>query len=507
MRLLKEQLALAKHDSARCRILVAMIETENDDEKWPEYNKQLKVVVLRNLNGNKSMQDFYLGYLAQVYNNEGQYFTMLGEHRKAITCNEKSIPIQIKLKDSTNLAISYNNLGLSYKRLNEIKPAAENFEKSIAISRAQKNRANIAMTLNAQARLLQDIGDYPSAIEKLSESIKIQEEINDLRGLSFGLNNMGGIYQAMGDNKISIEYYNRALIVEKKINDVQGYAITLNNLASRLNVTGKREEARRLYWEVIRIMKNKNFFSGLSNSYLNLAHIHSEFKQFDSAFYYLDAAKNLGEELGDKEINFGYYYELSVLYFLKGDCSRAAVAAEKGYALAKELGWPEHLRKISHTAYRSFKQMNKQDKALKYYKEYILYRDSIASIQNKKAAIKSQLKYEFDKRAAADSVRASEEKKVTAAQLKQEKTQRFALYGSLGLVGVFALFMVNRFRVTNKQKKIIELQKQTVEEQKLMVEEKQQEILDSIKYARRIQEALITSEFSINRDLNRLKRN
>ena len=64
--------------------------------------------------------------------------------------------------------------------------------------------------------------------------------------------------------------------------------------------------------------------------------------------------------------------------------------------------------------------------------------------------------------------------------------------------------MVNRFRITNKQKKLIEAQKKIVETQKLIVEEKQQEILDSIYYARRIQRALVTSEFAINKHLKRL---
>ena len=133
-------------------------------------------------------------------------------------------------------------------------------------------------------------------------------------------------------------------------------------------------------------------------------------------------------------------------------------------------------------------------------------RDSLTSETNRKASYKSQLKYEYEKKAAADSVRVAEEKKVTTAQLKQEKTQRFALFGGLGLVGIFALIMVNRFRVTNKQKKLIEEQKKVVEEQKHLVDEKQKEILDSIHYAKRIQTALLPSEKYIDKSFNKLRK-
>jgi hypothetical protein len=72
-------------------------------------------------------------------------------------------------------------------------------------------------------------------------------------------------------------------------------------------------------------------------------------------------------------------------------------------------------------------------------------------------------------------------------------------------VVVFAGFMYNRFRITQKQKRIIEEQKSVVEEQKHLVEEKQKEIVDSIRYAKRIQQALITNEKYIQRNLDKLR--
>ena len=76
---------------------------------------------------------------------------------------------------------------------------------------------------------------------------------------------------------------------------------------------------------------------------------------------------------------------------------------------------------------------------------------------------------------------------------------------------LFGIFMINRFNVIRKQKKLIELQKKEAETQRLIaerrseiIEEKQKEILDSIYYARRIQQALITNEFYIEKELKRL---
>lgn len=97
------------------------------------------------------------------------------------------------------------------------------------------------------------------------------------------------------------------------------------------------------------------------------------------------------------------------------------------------------------------------------------------------------------------------------AEIKAKRNQQYALFGGLLLVIIFSAIMFNRFKITNKQKNIIELkeretqkQNKIITEQKHIVEEKQKEILDSIHYAKRIQTALITSEKYIEKNLNKL---
>jgi hypothetical protein len=140
-------------------------------------------------------------------------------------------------------------------------------------------------------------------------------------------------------------------------------------------------------------------------------------------------------------------------------------------------------------------------------------RDSIESEDAKKAGIKKQFQYQYEKKAAADSVRHAEEQKVknahlTAqqAQLKQERTQRFALYGGLVIVVTFFGFVYNRFKVAQKQKTIIEQQKIAVDVAFSSLEIKNKEILDSIHYAKRIQTALLPGEKYIERSLDKLNK-
>ncbi len=69
----------------------------------------------------------------------------------------------------------------------------------------------------------------------------------------------------------------------------------------------------------------------------------------------------------------------------------------------------------------------------------------------------------------------------------------------------FAVFIFRSLKITRKQKQIIEAQKQEVERQKQKVEQKQKDILDSIRYAKRIQDCMLPREKIIHRNVEKLK--
>lgn len=161
---------------------------------------------------------------------------------------------------------------------------------------------------------------------------------------------------------------------------------------------------------------------------------------------------------------------------------------------------------------RSFEKSRQFDSALFHYDLFITYKDSLTARVNREAQITGEIKFSYQKKVAADSVRDANRERVANAMLEQseatlrnQKIISVALFGGLALIVIFSLYMISRFRIAKRQKKIIELQKKNVEQQKLLTEIKQAEILDSINYAKRIQMALLPNEKYIDRILKKLK--
>jgi uncharacterized membrane protein YvbJ len=84
---------------------------------------------------------------------------------------------------------------------------------------------------------------------------------------------------------------------------------------------------------------------------------------------------------------------------------------------------------------------------------------------------------------------------------EKEKIQMIIAWSSvivLILVIAFAILISNRLKVTRRQKS-------EIERQKVVIEDKQKEILDSLHYAKRIQNSLLSNEKYIDRILKKLK--
>jgi serine phosphatase RsbU (regulator of sigma subunit) len=156
--------------------------------------------------------------------------------------------------------------------------------------------------------------------------------------------------------------------------------------------------------------------------------------------------------------------------------------------LAVEVQSPD-LQSAHHLTYCLILQARKDYKgALDHYYQHKILQDSLYNTEKRKALAEKELAYEFEKKEAHIQLVADKEKEKIHAVAAEEKKQQQLIIMSVGicllLTVIFAGFIFNRFRLTRKQNAIIELQKQ-------QVESKNQEIGESIEYARHLQSAIL----------------
>jgi serine phosphatase RsbU (regulator of sigma subunit) len=129
---------------------------------------------------------------------------------------------------------------------------------------------------------------------------------------------------------------------------------------------------------------------------------------------------------------------------------------------------------------------------------YIVAKDSIGSNKTKQNVIRQEFKYEYEKQHFADSLAFVKEQDMKELQhqnqLEKEQNQRYYLYVGIVFLLLLGSIVLRGYQRKKKDHEIISLQKTEVENQKDIVEEKNQEILDSIIYAKRIQNAILPQD-------------
>lgn len=453
------------------------------------------------------------------YGNLGLVYMAMSKPDKAIEHYEKGLKLAEENKLLLNQSVILGNMGLTYRSLSDHAKAIACYERALQIDRQLENRNGVIRHLTNIAGAYRMKGDFVKALEFQFKALKLAEEAGDKNGQSAILSGIGTVYSQQSEYKRAESYYRRSLALANELNNVYGAGEQLNNIGivymqegdSSLE-KGNREYAKNMfaialenYSRAYDISLQARSLPGQATALGNMGVVYKQTGQYDKAIERELKAIEIYVAMGNKESesiskgNIGTFYTALKKYAV------AEKYLKESLQIAQQISSLNQVKFVHQYLYQLYRAMGSSREALTHYELFIQYRDSLFNMENTRASMQQEMKFAFEKKAAADSVRTAEESKVIRAQLKQEATQRYALYGGLSLVALFAAFMVNRFKVTSRQKKIIEEQKGLVEEQKKAVEEKQKEILDSIHYAKRIQSVLMPSNSFVQKQIEKAK--
>ena len=389
---------------------------------------------------------------------------LIGEYDKGLSYGKQALTLAQSLNFKKGMAASYNNIGTIYSAQGNYPLAFKNFFNSLKLREEIKDKNGIAIAYNNIGSVYQKQDNFTEALKNYQTSLKIKEEINDKQGIAYSYNNIGLMYDIQGNYPLALQNYFAALKITEAINDKKGIATAHNNIGLVYGTLDNFTEALKNFSASLKIEQETDDKEGMAGSYINMVDIYTRLNKIKEAKIYLDKTLQLSIQIGHKELIRDSYTNLTNIDSITGN-------------------------------YKA---------AFQHYKLFIAYRDSLDNEETKKKSLQSAMQYEFDKKEIAAK---AQQDKLDAISAQEKQKQHISLILTtciLILVAVFAVFMYNRFRITTRQKIIIEKQKVLVDKAYEQLHEKNKEVIDSINYASRIQRALITSEKYIASSLNKL---
>ncbi len=409
-----------------------------------------------------------------------------------------------------NIAEALNNIGFVNDNQGDISKALEYYDEGLKMREEIGDKHGIAESLNNIAIIFEKHGDIPHALEYHYKGLKVQEEINDKQGVSLSLNNIGHIYEYQGDILNALEYYQKSLKIGEELNNKDRIATELNNIGlvyhnqAQQSAISKNAGTDSLYNKSmeyfirsLKLFKELNDKEAIATLLQNIGNIYQDKNEYSTAMEYFNNGLIIRKEINDKRgIAYSLYY-MGRIYLDKKKFTKALIYEKDALVIANELGYPMDISNIANILSEIYQAQNKWQDAFKMQYLYFLMKDSIDNENTRKASIKKQFQYEYEKKETILKAEQEKERAIAEERSRKQKIIIWSFIIGFILVVVFAGLIFRSLRITRKQKQVIEIKNKETELQKKIIEVKNKDITDSINYAKRIQQAKLPKKEEI----------
>ncbi|NII27840.1 tetratricopeptide repeat protein [Pseudoflavitalea sp. X16] len=351
--------------------------------------------------------------IANAATNVGYVYSIQSDYAKALSYAQKSLAIREEIGDKKGISVSLTNIGYVYYNQGAIPKALEYFIKSLQIKETTGDEKGAANGLNNVAQIYNSQGDTEKAIEYWQQCMALSTKIDYKFGLANALLGLGHCYQMQGNYAQSLAYFEKCLTIRNQINNKEGQVNVLASIGSHYARQGMDQKALEYLHKSLQIAKEINDRQGTSIALINIGNILAKQQQYTPATVYLEEALQIGTKTGEPK-----------------SMALASEALSKVYAATGSY-------KKAYEMQALFKTMS----------------DSISSIETKKAVLKKQMAYEFDKREMAHQ--AAQEKKdiLNNEKIQQYKIIRNFSIGGAVLILIAGLYLIYRYREKNRTAK------------------------------------------------------
>jgi serine phosphatase RsbU (regulator of sigma subunit) len=354
-----------------------------------------------------------------------------------------------------------------------------------------------AMALNNLGSIYLIKSEYSSALDYFIRAEKSYEASNDPGGRVLTALNIGNVYEFQGLDKKALSQYTFVIALAKEANDRELEAQARGRLGSLEYSRGKKEAAMEHFTEALHINKEINDVPRIMECLNNIAVIYQEIGKYDEALTNFKIDLNYARKMNYKTDVIAALHNIGLVYKDKKEYPKAIVYIDSSLTLASEARDFNALKEGNATLYEVYSEKKDLPNALKSFQLSTAAKDSMLAQDRDREFAEMSTKYETEKKEKENIALKSKHEQDLAVAAEKEKKLNVITYAiTIGLIVVilFSFVLSSRLKITRQQKRIIEAQKH-------VVDEKQKEILDSIHYAQRIQNAILAKEEDIKKQL------
>gem|GEM_PF-335911 len=365
---------------------------------------------------------------------------------------------------------------------------------SLYLKVGNNEKANSTILKSADASY--QSGDLDQALSKYLQTLELSDKNSDLSSL---YNTVGVIHFELNNMDEALKYYNMSITNAEAKGNTKEFSMSLNNIGNVRYEAHDYNMALQYYNRSIMAKNRIDYKAGIAVSLHNIANVFKKTGDYKKAIEYYIKSEKFAIASGNTDVIYENYGALAEIYSKTNDCAQA-IKYYKLYADTKHLITrrqdTDQINESSPYYANLFEKGNELD----------VLRDEIQRqrlLARYEAAKKQK---EIDYLNIQNQLNAQ---KLTNSQ-NQVRMQRFMIAGAGAGLLLLLLLLISLIRQNRQKKKAnfllaeqneeIKSQKQEIESQRDMlyyqkgeIEHIHLELTDSIRYAKRIQEAVLST--------------
>ena len=378
-----------------------------------------------------------------------------GDYGKAIQSHSKSLEIRKAIDYKSGIEHSYNNLGLNYDALGESKLAMESFLDALKLAEEIPDSFMMAKVLGNIGNLYEEENADDEALNFYKKGLAVLESGINNRVLANALYNIGLVYHKTKQFDEAKSFTQRSLAIRKSIDDRLGVAQSLNLLGIISSKNEMWKESDNLFKAALEDYTAVENHWGMSMVYGNLGENALDQKDFANAIQF---------------------------------CSQSLEISKK-----HELEWEES---ACNCLAKSYSKLGQANKASTYWQRVIAIKDSLKNRNALSEILLLQKRFEFEKEKLRAEHELEQERLASEAEISRQKVLRQASIG-LGMMGLVLFFgAFQSYRSKQRDNELLEEKNNEISLQSKVIEEKNEHMTDSIRYAERLQAAILPKDES-----------
>lgn len=408
---------------------------------------------------------------------------------RAIELGQKGRDLAASIGDSERESMARQTLANALIIAGSYGQALRELHLANELNRALGNRQREAACLSNLGIIHLNLGNLTKALEHHASALALREKLNDSAGIANSLNNLGVLYTELGNHAQALEYYTSSLNMKRKLGQEDRLAVNLNNIALCHRELGDTAKARELFLLSLDSYHRQGDLNGEAMVLGNLGNLSAQMGLIKESRSYHEQALALQKQLGNPEGVALEHLGLSGWHLRQGDARTALLHADSSLQLAGSIGSLKLMRDAHTQLSVAYEKTGATAKSLHHLKESQRLNGELSTEEASRQLAELEARMETA-RIEGELNLLKAENELNVQRIAFEKKVGRATLGLL--IMALLLIGISAYAYRRKQQDNIML-----EEKNTIIGKKNTAIVQSIQYAKRIQQAVLSSDAAL----------